>query len=560
MLRSLDIKNVAVIEKISVDFKHGMTVLTGETGAGKSIIIDSINMILGARANKALIRRGEEKARVSAVFDTNAALEEKLGEFGVDCDDDCVILSREISQDGKSTARINGIPVPSAVLKDVSAYLVNIHGQQDNQAILNSARHMDFLDTYAETEAELAAYSAKYAEMRETEAELEKSKLNEEERLRRVDLLKYQTEEIEKADLKAGEKEELESERVLILNSGKIAENTVAAYSALYESESGSAYDAVSVAEHAMSELAELDPQLGELAARLADVKYSIEDIVHELRGMETEYDENTLNETEERLDRISRLEKKYGGSVEAVLEFYENASEELEKMINSDEYIKGLEERLTIERGELTKLGDVLYEKRKKAAAELSKRITAELADLDMEKAEFAVDLVHTAEFFKNGADRAEFMIITNPGEPFKPLTKIASGGELSRVMLAVKTVLAESGEKETLIFDEIDTGVSGKAAQKIAAKLWELGRSNAVICISHQPQLAAFADNHIYIEKIITDDSASTSIKELNDEQRRREVARIIDGADITDAALAHAGEMIDLAKEKKNRRKCG
>lgn len=560
MLRSLDIKNVAVIEKISVDFKHGMTVLTGETGAGKSIIIDSINMILGARANKALIRRGEEKARVSAVFDTNAALEEKLGEFGVDCDDDCVILSREISQDGKSTARINGIPVPSAVLKDVSAYLVNIHGQQDNQAILNSARHMDFLDTYAETEAELAAYSAKYAEMRETEAELEKSKLNEEERLRRVDLLKYQTEEIEKADLKAGEKEELESERVLILNSGKIAENTVAAYSALYESESGSAYDAVSVAEHAMSELAELDPQLGELAARLADVKYSIEDIVHELRGMETEYDENTLNETEERLDRISRLEKKYGGSVEAVLEFYENASEELEKIINSDEYIKGLEERLTIERGEIAKLGDVLYEKRKKAAAELSKRITAELADLDMEKAEFAVDLVHTTEFFKNGADCAEFMIITNPGEPFKPLTKIASGGELSRVMLAVKTVLAESGEKETLIFDEIDTGVSGRAAQKIAAKLWELGRSNAVICISHQPQLAAFADNHIYIEKIITDDSASTSIKELNDEQRRREVARIIDGADITDAALAHAGEMIDLAKEKKNRRKCG
>lgn len=560
MLRSLDIKNVAVIEKISVDFKHGMTVLTGETGAGKSIIIDSINMILGARANKALIRRGEEKARVSAVFDTNAALEEKLGEFGVDCDDDCVILSREISQDGKSTARINGIPVPSAVLKDVSAYLVNIHGQQDNQAILNSARHMDFLDTYAETEAELAAYSAKYAEMRKTEAELEKSKLNEEERLRRVDLLKYQTEEIEKADLKAGEKEELESERVLMLNSGKIAENTAAAYSALYESESGSAYDAVSVAERAMSELAELDPQLGELAARLADVKYSIEDIVHELRGMETEYDENTLNETEERLDRISRLEKKYGGSVEAVLEFYENVSEELEKMINSDEYIKGLEERLAKERGELAKLGDVLYEKRKKAAAELSKRITAELADLDMEKAEFAVDLVHTAEFFKNGADRAEFMIITNPGEPFKPLTKIASGGELSRVMLAVKTVLAESGEKETLIFDEIDTGVSGRAAQKIAAKLWELGRSNAVICISHQPQLAAFADNHIYIEKIITENSASTSIKELNDEQRRREVARIIDGADITDAALAHAGEMIDLAKEKKKRRKCG
>lgn len=555
MLRTLDIKNIAVIEKLGVEFKKGMTVLTGETGAGKSIIIDSINMILGARANKSLIRHGEEKAAVSASFDLTDGLIKRLSDEGIDCDDDFLILSREIHEDGRSTARINGTMMPSAVLKEISAYLVNIHGQQDNQAILNSSRHIDFLDSYAETEAELAEYAEKYAVVREVEAELEKSRVDEEEKLRLTDLLQYQTDEIEKADLKSGEKEALLEEREIIRNSGRIAEGVSSAYSVLYEGEHGSAYDAVSVAQSALEGISGFDKNLAELSSRVSDVKYAIEDIVHELRGMEFDYDESALNGIEERLDTINRLEKKYGGSIDAVLGFYEKASAELEKIVNNDEYTEKLEKELKSEREKLAEIGGRLYQKRSAAAAELSKRIADELADLDMDKAKFEVSLAHGSEFYKNGMDRAEFLITTNPGEPLKPLTKVASGGELSRVMLAVKTVL--SARNETLIFDEIDTGVSGRAAQKIAYKLWSLGRNCQVICISHQPQLAAFADNHFRIEKVVTETSAKTSLAELDGEARREELARIIDGADITETSLVHAGEMIAAAEEKKRRK---
>ncbi len=554
MLRNLDIKNIAVIEKLGAEFSGGMTVLTGETGAGKSIIIDSINMILGARATKTLIRYGEEKASVSASFDVTDELIKKLEELGIDCEDDCLLLSREISIDGKSTARINGMMMPSAILKEISENLINIHGQQDNQAILNSNKHIDFLDEYAKTECELAEYAKQYAVLREIEAELEKSRVDEAEKQRIIDLLEYQTDEIEKADLKQGEKEELLEEREIIRNSARLAGGVAAAYAMLYENEQGSAYDAVSSAEAALEPIAGFDKSLAEISTRLGDVKYALEDIVHELRGMEFEYNESALNDIEERLDTIGRLEKKYGGSVEAVLEFYRKASAELEKAINNDEYIKHLEEKLADEREKLVALAEELYIKRSHAAADLSGKILAELADLDMEKASFEVNLEHGREFYRNGMDRAEFLITTNPGEPLKPLTKVASGGELSRVMLAVKTVLAASGE--TLIFDEIDTGVSGKAAQKIAYKLWSLGRKSQVICISHQPQLAAFADNHFRIEKEVGESSARTRLVELSSEERRGEIARIIDGADITETALKHAEEMITTAVERKFR----
>ncbi len=554
MLRSLDIKNVAVIENLNIEFKGGLTVLTGETGAGKSIIIDSINMILGSRTNKTLVRYGASKAFVSAFFDADKRFDALFEDLGIQ-QEDGIIISRSMSADGKSIARINGVMVPLNVLRDIAASLVNIHGQQDNQAILNDSEHIGFLDEYAGCAELLSDYGEKYAQARDLKKRLDALKTDEEEKLRRIDMLRFQIDEIEKADLKSGEKERLLEERDIAANSAKIVAGVSAAYSALYENDRASAYDEISVAADALSEISGYEKNIAELYSRLTDVKYAVEDIVHELRGINPEFDENYLNEIEERLNTITKIEKKYGGDYEAVTEFYENAANELLTLKNSDEAAENLEKELSDKKNELKHVGEAIYLKRKTAGEKLSRAIEKELADLDMEKAKFSVFLEHKDVFLKNGMDEVKFMISTNPGEPAKPLTKIASGGELSRTMLAIKTVLAECDSTDTLIFDEIDTGVSGKAAQKIAAKLWSLGKNRQVICISHQPQPAAFADNHYYIEKTVDKDSARTSVRELSDAERELEVARITDGADITETSLTHASEMIAVARKRKS-----
>ncbi len=554
MLRSLDIKNVAVIENLNIEFKGGLTVLTGETGAGKSIIIDSINMILGSRTNKTLVRYGASKAFVSAFFDADKRFDALFEDLGIQ-QEDGIIISRSMGADGKSIARINGVMVPLNVLRDIAANLVNIHGQQDNQAILNDSEHIGFLDEYAGCAELLSDYGEKYAQARDLKKRLDALKTDEEEKLRRIDMLRFQIDEIEKADLKSGEKERLLEERDIAANSAKIVAGVSAAYLALYENDRASAYDEISVAADALSEISGYEKNIAELYSRLTDVKYAVEDIVHELRGINPEFDENYLNEIEERLNTITKIEKKYGGSYEAVTEFYENAANELLTLKNSDEAAENLEKELSDKKNELKHVGEAIYLKRKTAGEKLSRAIEKELADLDMEKAKFSVFLEHKDVFLKNGMDEVKFMISTNPGEPAKPLTKIASGGELSRTMLAIKTVLAECDSTDTLIFDEIDTGVSGKAAQKIAAKLWSLGKNRQVICISHQPQPAAFADNHYYIEKTVDKDSARTSVRELSDAERELEVARITDGADITETSLTHASEMIAVARKRKS-----
>ena len=554
MLRSLDIKNVAVIENLNIEFKGGLTVLTGETGAGKSIIIDSINMILGSRTNKTLVRYGASKAFVSAFFDADKRFDALFEDLGIQ-QEDGIIISRSMSADGKSIARINGVMVPLNVLRDIAASLVNIHGQQDNQAILNDSEHIVFLDEYAGCAELLSDYGEKYAQAKELQKRLDALKTDEEEKLRRIDMLRFQIDEIEKADLKSGEKERLLEERDIAANSAKIVAGVSAAYSALYENDRASAYDEISVAADALSEISGYEKNIAELYSRLTDVKYAVEDIVHELRGINPEFDENYLNEIEERLNTITKIEKKYGGDYEAVTEFYENAANELLTLKNSDEAAENLEKELSDKKNELKHVGEAIYLKRKTAGEKLSRAIEKELADLDMEKAKFSVLIEHKDVFLKNGMDEVKFMISTNPGEPAKPLTKIASGGELSRTMLAIKTVLAECDSTDTLIFDEIDTGVSGKAAQKIAAKLWSLGKNRQVICISHQPQPAAFADNHYYIEKTVDKDSARTSVRELSDAERELEVARITDGADITETSLTHASEMIAVARKRKS-----
>lgn len=544
MLINLDIKNIALIEQLDIEIKEGMTVLTGETGAGKSIIIDAVNLLLGARTNKSLVRYGTDKARVQGLFSVNEKIGTVLSEQGIDADGEDIVVSREITADGKSVCRINGALVPQSVLREVGSFLINIHGQQDNQALLNPSKHIDFLDGYAKTD--LTAFLELYAKRRETLKQIEALSRDEQERLGRIDLLQYQVNELEEAALKDGEKEELSEQKNIIENAEKIAVSVGEAYSLLYEE--NSAYDSISMAAAALERISGIDGHLDEIASKITDMQYVIEDCVHELKsfGDNVEYDENVLNDIEERLDLITKLERKYGGSEKAALEYMEKASAELMQLENADETVSELQEQLAVLDGKIKKEADKITKVRTTAAKKLQKEIETSLTELDMPKVKFEVVLTD-CDYTAKGADSVEFMICPNVGEPMKPLVQIASGGELSRVMLAVKSIIADG--VDTLIFDEIDTGVSGSAAQKIAKKLSALSGGKQVICVSHQPQLAAAADNHYMIKKREEGDRTVTEIRELSKEERVSELARIIDGDNITETAINHAKEMLGL-----------
>lgn len=556
MLRGISIKNVAVIDKLSVEFKDGVTVLTGETGAGKSIIIDSINLILGDRANREIVRYGADKAMVQAIFDAPEKVKEILQENDIDIEDDEIIITRRLTNEGKSGANINGMAVTLATLREIANNLINIHGQHDNQALLTPSCHIDFLDAYAMDGDLLNAYKTALGKMKETQKRLDALKMNEQEKAQRIDLLEYQTEEIKKAKLQKGEEEDLISQRDIYANAGDIKTAIDEAYTNLYEGgDLQSAYDGVSIATDALSRISHLNPKLKEMYDSVNNVKYTMEDCAHEIKefGDGVDYDEGTLNEIEERLDLISRLKRKYGGSIEEILSYLEKAEEELSDIKLSDEKTLALTEELKTNRENVKKAGSTLSAARKKYARKLSEEIEKALHELNMEKARFTVQVEGDGEFYDNGMDRVEFLISANPGEPVKPLVKIASGGELSRVMLAIKSILADSDGVDTLIFDEIDTGVSGRAAVSIAEKLRKIGKSKQVICITHLPQLTAAADNHYLIEKNTDGDMASTTLTELNEEGRERELARIIDGREVSDLALNHARQMLKDAREK-------
>lgn len=555
MLRNLDIQNIAVIDRLSCVLGGGMTVLTGETGAGKSIIIDSINMILGARSNKTLVRYGADKALVQAMFSVDNAVAEKLAQNGITTEDNEVFISREITADGRSVARINGVMAPQNILREISGLLVNIHGQQDNQALLTPGRHADFLDSFARDGETLEEYRALYARMRELEERLAALSMDEQERLRRIDLLKYQTGELEKADLKPGEKGRLTQQRDKIANSEKIAAAVEEACGALYEGEYGSAYDRICAAVSSVAQISDIDAGVQAILEKLTDAQYAVEEAAHELRtfGSGIEFDGRMLEEIEQRLDLICRMEKKYGGTEEAALAYFQSASEELLEISGSEDKIAELSAQLEIVRDKLRTCGQMLSAQRKKAGEILSAKIQQELAELDMPKVKFSAAVHCGTDFTANGMDQVEFLISPNPGEPLKPLAKIASGGELSRVMLAMKSVLADTDGVETLIFDEIDTGVSGSAAQKIAQKLAALGEKKQVICISHQPQLAAAADCHFLIRKTEQGGRNVTEIVPLDEAGREKELARMIDGDNLSETAINHAREMRKNARRR-------
>lgn len=567
MLRELHIKNVAIIEETSVEFNEGFQALTGETGAGKSILIDSINMALGGRSNRELIRTGADFASVELAFEAdNDETLKNLSDLGIGCEDGVITVNRRIQTDGKSKCYINGRLTPLNVVREVGALLITIHGQNDNQSILSPKMHIKFVDEYGGNYSVLEEYRKQYQKVRGIKTEIAALESDEREKEKLIELLTFQTEEIQAAKLKSGEEEELEERRSFLQNTEQISESAEGAYFALYGSEDGSgggACDGVSAALRQLEAVKDIVPKFSELYDTLSSVMADMDDAMHELRGFAdtVEYDRDELDNIESRLSLIFNLKRKYGSTVDEIIEYGEKSLERLEAISQSDEKRAELKAKLAKETEALDKLASALTETRTKSAVKLQECIMNELADLDMQKMRFSAEITRLTEadgstrYTSDGCDNVEFLISPNPGEALKPLAKIASGGEMSRIMLAVKSVLSDTDNIDTMIFDEIDTGVSGRAAQKIAEKMSDLADGRQILCITHLAQIAAMADSQYLIEKHSDEGKTSTTVKCVEGEMRTRELARIIGGVKVTELTLNAANEMLDMANEYKS-----
>ncbi|MBE7051134.1 MAG: DNA repair protein RecN [Ruminococcaceae bacterium] len=554
MLKHLSIKNVAVIEAAEIDFDRGFSVLTGETGAGKSIIIDAINMLKGERASKNMIRAGETKARVDGEFETDNISAEKIADIlGTEAESQ-IIISREMNSDGKNTIRVNGIPVNLSMLKMIGEYLVNIHGQHDNTSLLSVKSHIGFLDSFGgEKTAELLrCYGSINSEYHRCKDELEQINTDEQENLRKKDMLTFQTDELMAANLRIGEDEELERRKLELDNASKISENTSVAYDMLYGSDEGTTHDLLWSAIKKLEEISDFSEDISAICEALRDAGYAIDEQARELKGYSDHvfYNEEEANEIEERLELIYTLKRKYGNTIADILSFYEEALAELGKIETSGERAAELEAVLTKLDADRKTAANALTEQRTKCARELEQRVQRQLADLNMAKVEFEV-VIQNAEYSSLGADNVEFMICTNVGEQKKPLAQIASGGELSRIMLAIKNVLAGYDTDKTVIFDEIDTGVSGNAAQKIGEKLFSMSVKSQVLCITHLPQISALADTHYLIKKNVAEGRTLTQVTALDKNGRIEEVARTLTGAEVSVIARENARQLIEEAE---------
>ena len=548
MLRLLHIENIAVIEQAEIAFDRGFNVLTGETGAGKSIVIDAISAILGERTYRDVIRTGADRAFVSAVFDGVPDLP-WFAENRVEYDPSELLVQREVYADGKNVCRVNGRPVTVAILKKLGGQLVNIHGQHDSQQLFDETKHLSYLDLFARNEAERTAYAACYERVQALRRERERLTLDEGEKLRRVEALQYQLEEIGRAALQPGEDEQLENRRKLLQNAEKLSEALAAAAMALSGGEDASgAVDLVGEADHALARIARYDEGLAALGDRLSNLQYELEDVAGELRDHldQMAYSGEELEQIESRLDVIHRLKRKYGGSVEEILQYAEKAQRELDEITFSEERLAQLEKELAAATAEAKAAGLLLRATRQTAARAMETRLSQELAALDMPRAQFVCQLEET-DLTPDGLDSLRFLMTANVGEALKPLSKVASGGELARIMLAIKNVLAEQDRVGTLIFDEVDAGVSGRAAQKVAEKLRAVSKNKQVLCVTHLPQIAAAADVHLLIAKTEREGRTYTQVTALDRPGRTREIARIIGGAEITETTLRSAGEML-------------
>lgn len=559
MLTELYINNIAIIKSERICPGKALTVLTGETGAGKSIIIDSIGLIMGERAYKELLRTGEEKATVSAFFsDIGDDAEHTAKALGIEPEDGTLLLQRDITAGGGSTARIGGRTVPLSVMREIAGKLISIHGQHATKTLLEEDSCLPFLDAFADCNDQKEAYSACYQRAVLTKQRLSAIVRDEQEKTRAIELLKYQIHDIDAVKPREGEEEELQAKRTKLQNAEKIAKHAKLVYRALYRNEKGlSACDLIEKATEAVDELEGILTDAGSFSEMLTDFRYRIEDIAETVRrecDIGVKNPSELLDKIETRLNNLQKLRRKYGSSTAEILAYRENAEKKLRELTESDELAEDLENELAEIHKQMKEIAAGITEKRRSAAAYLERKITEELQFLDMENVRFHIDVSPLGDFLPDGMDKVSFLVSANPGEPLLPLSKVASGGELSRMMLALKCAFSDKEHTGTLIFDEIDTGISGRTSHKIGVKLHEVTEGGTqVLCVTHSPQIAAIADTHLFVSKSEKDGRTQSHVRELTREQRETEIARIIGGAHITEQALAAARELLDGARSK-------
>ncbi|WP_409251306.1 DNA repair protein RecN [Bacillus sp. SCS-153A] len=567
MLQELSIKNFAIIDELTVSIEEGLTVLTGETGAGKSIIIDAVHLLVGGRGSSEFVRHGEKKAEIEGLFtleNENHPCYKKAAEFGIEIEEGMIILRRDISSLGKSVCRINGKLVTIATLREVGSTLIDIHGQHEHQELMNETLHLTLLDQFASKELKnsLQNYKDVFKEYESVQSRLKKYNENEQEMAHRLDLIQFQLSEIEKAELQPGEDEALLEEKNKLMNFEKLFESLQNCYNSIQGE--GRGLDWTGLAMSHIEGAAGVDSKYDSLMESISNSYYLLEEAAGTVRSEldELEFEPDRLNTIEGRLNEINSLKRKYGSTIEEILEYSAKIEEEIETVTNKDALIHELENKLKSLEKDLYLEAEQLSGIRKKAAKKLTARIHEQLKELYMDKTTFEVRFLqepsksNSFKYRKDGADQIEFYISTNPGEPLKPLSKVASGGELSRVMLALKTIFSKHQGITSIIFDEVDTGVSGRVAQAIAEKIYQVSVNSQVMCISHLPQVAAMADSHLYIAKKSAGGRTSTSVTALKQEEKIREIGRMISGVEFTELTREHAKELLNLAESIKNK----
>lgn len=561
MLQQLSVKNFAIISSLELEFQKGMTVLTGETGAGKSIIIDAVGLLTGGRGSSDFIRQGASKCTLEGLFalPEHPELAVLLDEQGIDQEENVLILQRDIFTSGKNICRVNGRIITIAMLRKIGEFLVDIHGQNEHQELMNSERHLGMLDDFGDNELHKIklTYTTAYQEYRQLEKKVRNLQNNEKAFAQRIDMLQFQSNEIAEARLQLGEEEALIDERNKLANFQKIADALAGSYEAI-NSEESSSLDNIAYAMNELATIEMLDPDYQSISETVQNGYYQLQEASADLARHlgQLELDENRLDEVENRLELIRQLKRKYGESVAAVLSYYEEITEELAENGLLDGKADELEQILVEKQQQVEKIGNQLSAIRKKAAATLEKSILDELKGLYMERTLFEVRFLEQPEVVltEDGLDKVEFYITTNPGEPLKPLVKVASGGELSRVMLALKTIFSKTQGITSIVFDEVDTGVSGRVAQAIADKIYQISSESQVLCITHLPQVAAVADYQYFISKEIIADRTETRVIMLSGEERTKEIARMLAGSEITPLTMEHAKELLNMAQKEK------
>lgn len=552
MLTTLHIENIAVIERADVEFTDGLNVLTGETGAGKSIVIDALNAVLGGRTSREIVRSGEDKALVTAVFSGKTA-DNWCAENGIELEDE-LILQRRVTADGKSNCRVCGVPVTAQQLRELGVLLLDIHGQNDGRRLMDEATHRDFLDGFGGHSAQMSDFAQAYDGYHKTKAEIKRLSMDDLEKARIVENLNFQISEIEGANLRGGERDELEARRVLLKNAGKLTEALDDAYDALYTADE-SALSQVASAGNSLSRISELTPEAQTTELTITDARFMLEDAAERIRDLRAtlDFSETEYDTIESRLAELRRLEKKYSKDESELLEHLENCRERLGEIEYAGDTLKKLEAKLAIDEKVVRQAGERLTAARKIAAQELERRIVGELRELNMPAVRFQVNITKISSGFDaSGADEICFLMSANAGENLGKISKIASGGELSRIMLAMKNVFAERDNVPSLVFDEVDAGVSGVAAQRVGEKLASLSRHKQVLCVTHLPQIAAMADTHFVVEKSESAGRTHTRLTLLDKNGRILELARLHGGENVTETTLKSAGEQLSSAQK--------